>query len=55
MVNQKLSVKILENYGHTVEITENGSLAVNAFKGQRGKPFDIILVCPLCLELSRHI
>lgn len=55
MVNQKLSVKILEKYGHTVEITENGSLAVNAFKGQQGKPFDIILVCPLCLELSRHI
>lgn len=47
MVNQKLAVKILEKYGHTVEIAENGSLAVDAFKAriQQGKPFDIILVC----------
>jgi len=46
-VNQKLAVKILEKYGHTVEIAENGSLAVDAFKGRvaQGKPFDIILVC----------
>jgi len=45
-VNQKLAVKILEKYGHTVEIAENGSLAVDAFKGRvaQGKPFDIILV-----------
>ena len=46
LVNQKLAVKILEKYGHTVEIAENGSLAVDAFKGRvaQGKPFDIILV-----------
>lgn len=46
MVNQKLAVKILEKYGHTVEIAENGSLAVDAFKArvQHGKPFDIILM-----------
>ena len=46
-MNQKLAVKILEKYGHTVEIAENGSLAVDAFKGRvaQGKPFDIILVC----------
>lgn len=46
MVNQKLAVKILEKYGHSVEIAENGSLAVDAFKTriQQGKPFDIILV-----------
>lgn len=46
MVNQKLAVKILEKYGHTVEIAENGSLAVEAFKArvQVNKPFDIILV-----------
>lgn len=46
MVNQKLAVKILEKYGHSVEIAENGSLAVDAFKGriQQNKPFDIILV-----------
>ena len=46
LVNQKLAVKILEKYGHTVEIAENGSLAVDAFKGRvaQNKPFDIILV-----------
>ena len=45
-MNQKLAVKILEKYGHTVEIAENGSLAVDAFKGRvaQNKPFDIILV-----------
>jgi len=47
LVNQKLAVKILEKYGHTVEIAENGSLAVDAFKGRvyQNRPFDIILVC----------
>jgi len=46
LVNQKLAVKILEKYGHTVEIAENGSLAVDAFKGRvaQNKPFDIILM-----------
>lgn len=46
LVNQKLAVKILEKYGHGVEIAENGSLAVDAFKSrvQQGKPFNIILV-----------
>ena len=46
MVNQKLAVKILEKYGHSVEIAENGSLAVDAFKTrmQQNRPFDIILV-----------
>ncbi|KAF9244482.1 hypothetical protein BU15DRAFT_85871 [Melanogaster broomeanus] len=46
MVNQKLAVKILEKYGHSVEIAENGSLAVDAFKTrvQQHKPFDIILM-----------
>ena len=46
LVNQKLAVKILEKYGHSVEIAENGSLAVDAFKSRvnQGKPFDIILV-----------
>jgi osomolarity two-component system sensor histidine kinase NIK1 len=49
LVNQKLAVKILEKYGHTVEIAENGSLAVDAFKARvaQGKPFDIILVSHL--------
>jgi osomolarity two-component system sensor histidine kinase NIK1 len=47
LVNQKLAVKILEKYGHSVEIAENGSLAVDAFKARVccNKPFDIILVC----------
>jgi PleD family two-component response regulator len=57
LVNQKLAVKILEKYGHTVEIAENGSLAVDAFKArvQRNRPFDIILVCvcPAC-DLARR-
>lgn len=46
LVNQKLAVKILEKYGHTVEIAENGSLAVDAYKTRirQGRPFDIILV-----------
>lgn len=46
LVNQKLAVKILEKYGHRVEIAENGQLAVDAFRTrvQRNQPFDIILV-----------
>ncbi|KAF6745806.1 two-component histidine kinase Le.nik1-like protein [Ephemerocybe angulata] len=46
LVNQKLAVKILEKYGHSVEIAENGSLAVDAFKARvaQNKPFDIILM-----------
>ena len=45
-MNQKLAVKILEKYGHSVEIAENGSLAVDAYKARvlQNKPFDIILV-----------
>ena len=47
-VNQKLAVKILEKYGHLVEIAENGALAVDAFKQRvaQGRLFDIILVRP---------
>jgi osomolarity two-component system sensor histidine kinase NIK1 len=46
LVNQKLAVKILEKYGHSVEIAENGSLAVDAFKArvQRNQQFNIILM-----------
>ena len=49
LVNQKLAVKILEKYGHSVEIAENGSLAVDAFKARvlRNQPFNIILVSVL--------
>lgn len=46
LVNQRLTVKILEKFGHTVEVAENGSLAVDAFKAraEQNRPFDIILV-----------
>lgn len=46
MVNQKLAVKILEKYGHIVEIAENGALAVDAFKARvaQGRMFDIVLM-----------
>jgi len=46
LVSQKLAVRILEKYGHRVEIAENGSLAVQVFKAhiQRNRLFDIILV-----------
>jgi len=56
MVNQKLAVKILEKYGHTVEIAENGSLAVDAFKGRisQRRPFDIILVSFTHLQKTRN-
>ncbi|KAH8104366.1 hypothetical protein DFH11DRAFT_1883396 [Phellopilus nigrolimitatus] len=46
LVNQKLAVKILEKHGHTVEIVENGSFAVDSFKLRvaQGRPFDIVLM-----------
>ncbi|KAF9008664.1 hypothetical protein BDZ89DRAFT_1095245 [Hymenopellis radicata] len=46
LVNQKLAVKILEKYGHSVEIAENGSLAVDAYKSRvrQHRTFDIILM-----------
>jgi osomolarity two-component system, sensor histidine kinase NIK1 len=51
LVNQRLAVRILEKYGHIVEIAENGSVALNKFKErvQRGKSsFDVILVSYSC-------
>jgi CheY-like chemotaxis protein len=46
VVNQKLAVKILEKYGHSVAIAENGAFAVEKFKGgiESRHPFDIILM-----------
>ncbi|CAH1761168.1 15537_t:CDS:2 [Entrophospora sp. SA101] len=41
VVNQKLAVKILEKFGHKVEIVANGQLAVEAFKYKR---YDLILM-----------
>lgn len=57
LVNQKLAVKILEKYGHRVEIAENGQLAVDAFRTrvQRNQPFDIILVRGFRVEVSSHL
>ncbi|KAG8780624.1 hypothetical protein FRC15_009463 [Serendipita sp. 397] len=47
LVNQRLAVRILEKYGHIVEIAENGSVALNKFKDRviRSKSrFDVILM-----------
>jgi len=46
LVNQKLAVKILEKYGHSVEIAENGHEAVESYKKRiiQSRPFDIILM-----------
>lgn len=49
MVNQKLAMKILEKYGHIIEVAENGQLAVDCFiaRCERNEPYDIILVSPM--------
>ncbi|KAK0464807.1 hypothetical protein IW261DRAFT_1347247 [Armillaria novae-zelandiae] len=46
VVNQQLAVKILEKYGHNVEIAENGNSALDAFKRRvlQNRPYDIILM-----------
>ncbi|KAJ7619459.1 hypothetical protein FB45DRAFT_839951 [Roridomyces roridus] len=46
MVNQKLALRILEKYGHSIELAENGSLALQAFmdRALQNKPFDVILM-----------
>ncbi|KAI0804595.1 histidine kinase [Irpex lacteus] len=46
MVNQKLAMKILEKYGHIIEVAENGQLAVDCFiaRCERNEPYDIILM-----------
>ncbi|RPB08162.1 hypothetical protein P167DRAFT_494584 [Morchella conica CCBAS932] len=41
IVNQKLAVKILEKYHHTVEVVENGLQALEAVKNKR---YDVILM-----------
>jgi len=60
LVSQKVVTKILQKYGHTVEIVENGSLAVDAFKARarQDRPFDALLVrmaslCSCAPELNR--
>jgi len=61
-VNQKLAVKILERHKHTVEIAENGALALESFKACVGedRPFNIILMdvsMPFMggMEATQHI
>ncbi|KAK0456937.1 hypothetical protein EV421DRAFT_1699212 [Armillaria borealis] len=46
VVNQQLAVKILEKYGHSVEIAENGNSALDSFKRRvlQNRPYDIILM-----------
>lgn len=41
IVNQKLAVRILEKFGHKVEIVSNGKLAVEAFEKNK---YDLILM-----------
>ncbi|KZT34623.1 HAMP TYPE histidine kinase, partial [Sistotremastrum suecicum HHB10207 ss-3] len=45
-VNQKLALKILEKYGHRVEVAENGAVAVDKYKKAIAErtPFDIVLM-----------
>ncbi|GAB1522101.1 histidine kinase osmosensor [Rhizoctonia solani] len=46
VVNQRVAVKILEKFGHTVQIAENGQFAVDAVKAryEQEKMFDVILM-----------
>ncbi|KAH6890263.1 hypothetical protein BKA70DRAFT_1234748 [Coprinopsis sp. MPI-PUGE-AT-0042] len=44
-VNQKLAVKILKKYGHSVEIVESGGFAVDAFSAR--VPFNVTLASAL--------
>ena len=46
MVNQKVAIRMLEKYGHTVHVVENGHQAVDAVKENcaSSQRFDVILV-----------
>ena len=44
LVNQKVAVRILERAGATVEIAENGEVAVKRFCSSDDQPFEIILM-----------
>lgn len=57
VVNQRVAVKILEKFGHTVQIAENGQYAVDAVKArhEERRMFDVILVSVTCMILLRLI
>jgi osomolarity two-component system sensor histidine kinase NIK1 len=46
LVSQKVVLKILAKYGHSIELAENGNVALQAFldRALQNKPFDVILV-----------
>jgi osomolarity two-component system sensor histidine kinase NIK1 len=46
LVFQRLVLKMLEKYGHSIELAENGSLALQAFMERvlHQKPFHVIIV-----------
>jgi len=44
IVNQKVTVGMLEKRGHTVVVAGNGKAALVCFKGQGAQPFDLILM-----------
>ncbi|EKM50990.1 uncharacterized protein PHACADRAFT_262909 [Phanerochaete carnosa HHB-10118-sp] len=62
MVNQKLAIKMLEKYSHTVDIAENGQTAVDSYvsRYEAGEPYDVVLMdlsMPLMggMEATQHI
>ena len=46
LVNQRLVVRLLEKFGHSVQLAETGALAVAAVAASRrtGPPFDVVLM-----------
>ncbi|HRH79663.1 MAG TPA: response regulator [Thiobacillaceae bacterium] len=49
MVNRKLAVKLLEKQGHSVQVAENGKLALDAW---RREPFDLVLMDMMMPEMD---
>jgi CheY-like chemotaxis protein len=44
LVNQKVVVRMLQQRGHTVDVTQNGVEALAAFKAAVKQPFDLVLM-----------
>ncbi|KAJ7642066.1 atypical/HisK protein kinase [Roridomyces roridus] len=51
VVNQKLAKRILEKYGHSIVVVENGRVALQTFmeRAEQNKPFALILARPSIL------